>query len=108
VDYSINHSSIYSVINICIIMDTLALSILRFAFFTLGMVTHILSLIVTNPDWQASLEQRSIVSMMMFDNPDMLPEEMLLPALHFIKVMIVAIPIIIIWRDIVKPLLGVK
>jgi hypothetical protein len=70
-----------------------------------GMTMRLLSDIVTNPDWKNSLEHRSVSSMMMFDKPEMMPEEELLPILNFIKVMIIVIPVLTIWTKIVKPLI---
>lgn len=86
-------------------MDALALSILRFIFFLVGMIEKILADIVTNPDWKNTLEQRSVVAMMMFDKPEIMPEEELESVITVIKIFIIAIPVISIWNQIVKPLI---
>jgi hypothetical protein len=73
-------------------------------FLIQGLVFGGLATLTHDPDWQSMFEARSYSGWILFDNPHMLPEEMLTPMLWFVKTLIVALPILTVWFWIIKPL----
>jgi hypothetical protein len=85
-------------------IDSLALNILRLIFLIQGLIFGGLARITKNTDWADQFEQRSYSGWMLFDNPNMLPEEMLTPLMWMVKFAIVIFPVAFIWFNIIKPL----
>ena len=86
-------------------MDKLALNMLRMIFLFQAIIFGGLATLTTDPDRKTSFEMKSLSGWTLFGNPDMLPEEMTIPMMFAMKVLIIGIPLGVTYK-ILKMLLG--